>query len=169
MENKEQFAARKNDAYDLRLRGKSYRQISAELGISVGTAHRWVAEVTELVILPNVEEVRKHEVDRLMRYLDKLDARIEEGDDKAIGLAVKVSEALRRMLGVDMPTQHIVEQRETTQTDLAILDLINSQKAKSELRKSEAVSRRPIDDGGSETFTESDVLSSDIESIVLEN
>lgn len=127
MENREQFQARKNEAYELRLRGKNYRAIAEELGISVGTAHRWVADVCELVILPNVEEVRKQEVDRLMRYLDKLDERIEDGDDKAIGLAIKVSERLTKMLGVDMPTVSVVENTVVSELDLDIRRLIEDQ------------------------------------------
>ena len=129
MANKERELARKNEAYDLRIRGFSYRQIAAELGISVGTAHRWVAEVVALVVLPNVEEVRKQEVDRLMRYLERLDARIEEGDDKAISIAIKVSERLTKMLGVDMPTVSVVENHEVSQLDLDIRALIDAQNA----------------------------------------
>jgi hypothetical protein len=127
VENKEQFLARKNEAYELRLRGRSYRQIASELGISVGTAHRWVIEVCDLVVLPNVQEVRKQEVDRLMRYLDRLDERIEDGDDKAIGLAIKVSERLTKMLGVDMPTVSVTEHSVVSEMDLDIRKLIEEQ------------------------------------------
>lgn len=129
MVNKERELARKNEAYDLRIRGFSYRQIAAELGISVGTAHRWVAEVVAVVVLPNVDEIRKQEVDRLMRYLERLDARIEEGDDKAISIAIKVSERLTKMLGVDMPTVSVVENREVSELDLDIRRLIEAQNA----------------------------------------
>jgi hypothetical protein len=129
VENKEQFQARKNEAYELRLRGMSYRAIADELGISVGTSHRWVQEVCELVVLPNVEEVRKQEVDRLMRYLNALDTRIDEGDDKAIGLAIKVSERLTKMLGVDVPVVAITEHHAVTELDLDIRKLIDSQNA----------------------------------------
>lgn len=129
MVNKERELARKNEAYDLRIRGFSYRQIAAELGISVGTAHRWVAEVVAVVVLPNVDEIRKQEVDRLMRYLERLDARIEEGDDKAISIAIKVSERLTKMLGVDMPTVTVNEQHVVTEMDLDIRRLIDAQNA----------------------------------------
>lgn len=135
MENREQFLSRKNEAYELRLRGKSYRAIAEELNVSVGTAHRWVQEICDAVVLPNVESVRKQEVDRLMRYLDKLDERIEEGDDKAIGLAIKVSERLTKMLGVDMPTVSVVENREVSELDLDIRRLIDAQAALNTERK----------------------------------
>lgn len=148
MENREQFQARKNEAYELRLRGKNYRAIAEELGISVGTAHRWVAEVCELVVLPNVEEVRKQEVDRLMRYLDKLDERIEDGDDKAIGLAIKVSERLTKMLGVDMPTVSVVENTVVSELDLDIRRLIEDQ-GKLNTAARELAARKGIEEGDS--------------------
>lgn len=135
MENREQFLSRKNDAYELRLRGKSYRAIADELGISVGTAHRWVQEICDAVVLPNVEAVRKQEVDRLMRYLDRLDAQIEEGDEKAIGLAIKVSERLTKMLGVDVPVVSVTEHREVSELDLDIRRLIDAQNALNGERK----------------------------------
>lgn len=127
MDNREQKLEQKNKAYELRLAGKSYREIGRIMGIGHGTAERWVKEVCDLVVLPNVEQVRKQEVDRLMRYLDKLDMRIEEGDDKAIGLAIKISERLTKMLGVDMPTVSIVENHEVSEMDLDIRRLIEEQ------------------------------------------
>lgn len=141
MENREQFQARKNDAYELRLKGRSYRAIADELGVSVGTAHRWVQEVCELVVLPNVEEVRKQEVDRLMRYLDRLDSRIEDGDDKAIGLAIKVSERLTKMLGVDVPVVSVTEHNVVSELDLDIRKLIDSQNARNATAKSIAAQK----------------------------
>lgn len=168
--NKEQDWERKQRAYDLRLRGRSYQQIATELGIGKGTAHRWVQEVLDSIMLPTVEAIRKQEVDRLMRYLDKLDERIELGDDKAIGIAIKVSERLTKMLGVDMPTQVQVERTETTQVDLAIRDLIASQQARNELRKQEALRLRQMQgDDSSGDGASSDRLSQAIEDIVAEN
>jgi transposase len=140
--NKEQFQDRKNQAYDMRLKGLSYRQIATRMDVSVGTAHRWVNEYLESVTLPMVEQVRKQEVDRLMRYLERLDERIDDGDDKAISIALKISERLCKMLGADMPTQHEITKTETTQVDLALQDLINRQKAQNALRVQEASTRR---------------------------
>jgi hypothetical protein len=141
MRNKEQDMERKNAAYDLRLRGKSYREIGRELGIGHGTAQRWVQEVCDLVVLPNVEAVRKQEVDRLMRYLDRLDERVEEGDDKAIALAIKISERLTKMLGVDMPTVTVVENHEVSELDLDIRRLIEAQNAANAAEKRRAAAK----------------------------
>ena len=161
--NKEQFQDQKNQAYDLRLKGLSYRQIASRLGVSVGTAHRWVNEYLESVTLPMVEQVRKQEVDRLMRYLERLDERIDDGDDKAISIALKISERLCKMLGADMPTQVEVTKTETTQVDLALRDLIERQKAQNALRVQEASTRR---ESGRPDSGSSDA-DSDIERIVI--
>ena len=166
--NKTQEQDRKNQAYDLRLKGLSYRQIASRLDVSVGTAHRWVNEYLESVTLPMVEQVRKQEVDRLMRYLERLDERIDDGDDKAISIALKISERLCKMLGADMPTQHEITKTETTQVDLALRDLIERQKAQNALRLQDAARLR---EGTSDAAN--DGLSPDadlgIERIIMDN
>lgn len=145
-ENKEQVLARKNEAYELRLRGKSFRQIGAELGIGHGTAQRWVQEICDSIVLPNAEAVRKQEVDRLMRYLDRLDARIDDGDDKAIGIALKVSERLTKMLGVDMPTVSVIETHEVSEMDLDIRRLIEEQEKRNAEAQRIAAAKAALDE-----------------------
>ncbi len=129
MANQEASQDRKNEAYRLRVAGKTYRDIGRLMGIGHGTAERWCKEVMEATALPLIDEVRKMEVDRLTRYLDVLDARIDDGDDKAVNLAIKVSESLRKLLGVDVPTVSITETREVSQMDLDIRQLIDAQNA----------------------------------------
>lgn len=168
--NKEQDWERKNRVYDLRLRGKSYRQIAAIEGISAATAHRWVQEILDLTVMPNVDAIRKQEVDRLMRYLDMLDERIEDGDDKAISLAIKISERLTKMTGADMPTQHVIEKVETTQVDLAIRELIDSQNARNALRREEAASLRQAEVSSDRmSFDDTSEGDGGIEQIVMED
>lgn len=157
-DNKHQEQDKRNKAYDMRLRGMSYRQIGSNMGVSHVTAMRWVNEYMADVTLPLVDEVRKQEVDRMQRYLLVLDARIDEGDDKAVSLAVKVSESLRKMLGIDAPQQISVEKSEVTQVDLAIKDLLASQEAKNKLRLDEASRLR-----------EQAALEESLEQIVREN
>jgi transposase len=166
--NKTQEQDRKNQAYDLRLKGLSYRQIASRMGVSVGTAHRWVNEYLEAVTLPMVEQVRKQEVDRLMRYLERLDERIDDGDDKAISIALKISERLCKMLGADMPTQHEITKTETTQVDLALRDLIERQKAQNALRLQEAASLRESGQNAPSSQAE-DASELGIERIILDN
>lgn len=128
MTNRETDQDRKNQAYELRINGHTYRSIGKIMGIGHGTAERWCKEYMEAVSLPLIDEVRKQEVDRLTRYLAALDARVDEGDDKAIGLAIKISESLRKLLGVDVPVVQTVEHVEVSVMDMDIRALIDAQK-----------------------------------------
>lgn len=128
MDNDTQRADKINRAYELRLKGRTYREIGEALGVSHVTAMKWVTEHLSAVTLPLVDEVRKQEVDRLTRYLDKLDERVDEGDDKAIGLAIKISESLRKLLGVDVPVVSTIEHVEVSAMDMDIRSLIDAQK-----------------------------------------
>jgi hypothetical protein len=141
--NREADQDRKNQAYELRLQGKTYRAIGRAMGIGHGTAERWCKEYMENVKLPLVDEIRKQEVDRLLRYLSSLDDRIEDGDDKAISLAIKISERLCKMLGADMPTVTVTEHKEVSQLDLDIRSLIDAQNALNADNKS-AAARKEI-------------------------
>lgn len=128
MENDTQRQDRINRAYDMRLRGATYREIGRALDVSHVTARKWVTEYLECETLPLVDAVRKQEVDRLTRYLDRLDERIEEGDDKAVTLAIKISESLRKLLGVDVPVVQTVEHVEVSVMDMDIRALIDTQR-----------------------------------------
>lgn len=128
MTNQEADQDRKNKAYELRLSGMTYRAIGRTLGIGHGTAERWCKEHMESVSLPLMEEIRKTEYDRLLRVLERLEERALEGDDKALGLIVKVSESLRKMLGADVPVVQTVEHVEVSVMDMDIRALIDAQK-----------------------------------------
>jgi hypothetical protein len=143
--NKEQDAARKMAAWDLRIRGKTFRQIASELGIGTGTAKRWVDEVFEWKTLPLAEEIRKQEVDRLLRYLERLDTAIESGDEKSIGLAIKISERLCKMLGADVPVVQTVEHVEKAQIDKDIQKLLEDMSERNRAAK-ELAARKGVDD-----------------------
>ena len=121
--------ARRIKAYELRLTGKSYRAIGQLLGISHEQARKDCNAYMAATELPLVDEIRKQEVDRLTRYLDVLDARIDEGDDKAVSLAIKISESLRKLLGVDVPVVAITEHHTVSALDMDIRNLIDQQNA----------------------------------------
>lgn len=143
MRNDEQTQALRIRAYELRLAGNSWRQIGSALGIGHETARRWVKEHLDATELPLVDEIRKTEVDRLLRYLERLDIRIDEGDDKAISLAIKISERLCKMLGADMPTVTVTENHVVSEMDLDIRRLIESQNARNAENKG-AAARKEI-------------------------
>lgn len=141
--NREERAERKHDAWNLRVRGRTYREIGTALGISHVTAERWVKDVFEQKSIPLASEVRKLELDRLQRYLDVLDSKIECGDLGAISLAIKVSESIRKLLGVDLPVAANAQVDQGVQAELEILGLIRQVQARNQTTL-ERISRGPV-------------------------
>lgn len=128
-------AQRRLKAWDLKVKGYTYQQISEELGYSKGQVYNDVQAELEDRKSPLVEQIRTQETERLERYLRKLDARIEDEDDKAIGLAIKLSERLCRMHGADLPTKSEVSHIEISQVDRDIQELIAAERAKNILAR----------------------------------
>lgn len=147
MENEAQLQERINKAYTLRLSGLTYREIGARLGVSHVTARKYVTTHLADETLPLVEEVRKMEYDRMMKILDRLEERASEGDDKALSMMLKVSESLRKLLGVDVPVVAITEHHTVSALDMDIRNLIDSQNAQNALAKERAARKA---DGGTE-------------------
>lgn len=118
------------EAWELRIRGRTYREIGTALGISHVTAQLWVKECLDEKSLPLASEVRKQELDRLTRYLDVLDHKIECGDIQAVALAVRVSESIRKMLGADIPVTSNTIVDQATHAELEIMDLVRQVQAR---------------------------------------
>lgn len=131
------------EAWELRLRGRTYREIGTALGVSHVTAERWVKECLEQKSLPLASEVRKQELDRLTRYLDVLDHKIECGDIQAVALAVRVSESIRKMLGADLPVVPAGQVDHVGKTELEIMGLIQQVQARNQATL-ERISKGPV-------------------------
>lgn len=128
--NRELKAERKHEAWELRLKGRSYRDIGVALGIGHETARRWIEEVWKEKSIPLASHVRSQEYERLTRYLDMLDHKIETGDLNAIALAVRISERLCRMTGADIPVTSNTVVDQATNAELEIMDLVRQVQAR---------------------------------------
>jgi len=73
--------------------------------ISTRTVSDRLASEIALKVQPLAALVRQMELDRLDHYLNRLDPKIEAGDEKAINTALRVGESRRKLLGLDAPTQ----------------------------------------------------------------
>ena len=99
---------RQTRVLDLRRAGLSFRAIGRTLEIDVRTA--WMAysaAMKEIIALRNEygEEHREQELDRLNNLLLALQPKIQKHDAYAIDVARKISESIRKLLGVDAPTK----------------------------------------------------------------
>jgi len=93
---------------NMRLQGKSYRTIAAELNVSVTRAYRIADKAFANLCLETqekTEKVRQQEIARQDYMLSCLWERIEQGDTKAVDSALKIQERRAKLLGLDAPTK----------------------------------------------------------------
>jgi len=90
-------------ALDGRLKGKTYRDVAAELGVTVHTAFRYVEQALDAVIREPAEQVREMELQRLDRLYKAASPAAESGDAMMIAACLKIQERRARLLGLDAP------------------------------------------------------------------
>jgi chemotaxis protein histidine kinase CheA len=99
-------AERTRSALELRIAGKSFRQISEELDIGLGHAHRLVRDALLELREQNKEFAQYHldiELARCDRLQAQLDPAIEKGDVRAIEASLKIVDRVAKLLGLDKP------------------------------------------------------------------
>ena len=90
-------------ALDLRRGGASYAAIGRALGVAEGSAWKLVQKALMTTLQEPAEAVRGLELNRLDHWLAKLQERIDEGDDRAITTALKITEQRAKLLGLYAP------------------------------------------------------------------
>lgn len=149
-----QRSAERSQAYDLRLRGRTIRQVADDMGISPTKVHGLLREEIREREDPLIEKVRQFELDRLDGYMQACMYVLDNPgtvvlaptgpggdmmqhvivDDRkilgAIDRLVKISESRRKLLGIDAPIKTQVDVVETTQADLEIAELIREAQAR---------------------------------------
>lgn len=106
----DEILVRQERAMGLRVSGLSYLKVAEVIGVSVGTAFNDCAAARKRIIeqtRESAEEVRSIELDRLDRALHALEAKILEGDTRAIDTMLKLSERRAKLLGLDAPELHV--------------------------------------------------------------
>jgi hypothetical protein len=105
---KVQAAVRRKEAVDLRIEGKTYREIGQELGVTPTRARQLVAEALAALqkdTSESAEELRRLELDRLDQLQSGLWEEAAGGNLKAVGAALKIMERRARLVGLDAPTR----------------------------------------------------------------
>jgi transcriptional regulator with XRE-family HTH domain len=103
--DREEQAALRAQAFDMRLAGHTQQAIAERLGRDRSTISRWLQVEINNLIIPRVEELRRVETERMDSYLRALEEGIVKGDVKAINAALRVSERRARLLGLDAPVK----------------------------------------------------------------
>lgn len=124
--NRAAVAEQQVRCYELRLTGMSIVAISKATGIARSTVHDRIQSEISARVLPLADEVRKMELDRLDRWLAKLDAQIAKDQSVArnVEVAVRVSERRAKLLGLDAPERVEATITEVTQEDIALAELV---------------------------------------------
>jgi hypothetical protein len=105
---KVQAAVRRKEAVDLRVEGKTYREIGQELGVTPTRARQLVSEALAALqkdTAESAEELRRLELDRLDQLQSGLWEEAAGGNLKAVGAALKIMERRARLVGLDAPTR----------------------------------------------------------------
>jgi hypothetical protein len=74
----------------------------------------------------DAEEYRRQQLERLDHWLSKLEAKIEQGDPKAIATAIQISDRQCKLLGLDAPIQLMVQQQAESQIDEELRSFLES-------------------------------------------
>jgi DNA-binding CsgD family transcriptional regulator len=128
--NEARLAERVAQAFEMRLAGLSHGAIAAKMKTNPRTVRRYIElEISER-IQPSAQILREIELNRLDRYLEKLDPQIEAGDVKAIMAALRVAERRSNLLGLDSPVRIDAVITEVTPADLAMQELLNEVEAR---------------------------------------
>ena len=107
-------AERREQALRLRIAGRTYPEIAAELGMSRAGAHKTVTVALAALRAQcneSAEQMRTLETERLVGIIRDADEILrspetgEAGRLRALELKVKASESLRKLWGLDAPTK----------------------------------------------------------------
>lgn len=125
----EEVDARRAEAYRLRLRGLSYREIGTRMGVAHTTIAGWTRAESDATIMPLADELRKQQLARLdamrvacMKVLERYHVTVSDGrvvyDDQsgerieddgpvlqAVDRLVKIEDRYAKLCGLDAPTQ----------------------------------------------------------------
>lgn len=104
----EQAVERHIRAFELRKTGATYREIAAQLGVSVATVYEDCQRVLDELrgqALANASDYVALELERLDMAQFALFQHLETGDPSIINAWVKVSESRRKLLGLDAPAK----------------------------------------------------------------
>lgn len=111
-------------AVELRLAGKSYRQIAAAQGTSVGTAHNRVKAAMKATLQEPCDEVRQMELERVDRLFAKMyEIAVEKGSARHAEIALRVMERRAKLIGLDAPERKEINVVTEDATEAAIREL----------------------------------------------
>lgn len=121
-QHKTEISEKKQKCLELRKCGGSFRSIAEQQGISLGLAHKYIAdalsEINELT-KQDAEELRELELQRLDTAQLAIAKLVRQGHLGAVDRWLRISERRSKLLGLDAPIQQQVKlqtEKQLTQT-----------------------------------------------------
>ena len=119
-----QTLARRQLMTDRRINGLTYSKIALEFGVSDETVSKNVKACLESRLGETVAVLVELENARFDQMLEKLKPGIDAGDPQAVNAALRVSDARRKMFGLDAAIKIDATFHEVTQADLELQELL---------------------------------------------
>jgi len=146
--NNQELQVRRYRALDMRISGKTYREIAAELGINHSTLHRDIEQVLHEREAGNIAKYRALEEERLDIAVRAACEIIEAhpGTElalKAVDRLIRASGRRAGLLGLDAPTRVDVDVTQVTQADLELQELIREARARNTVVKERIAGDEP--------------------------
>jgi predicted transcriptional regulator len=105
---REKAAIRRQQVFELRMRGASHRAIAKQLGVGATTVGQDLrAELARLAAQTqaSAEQLRTMELERLDLAMRSIARKVQEGDLQAVDRWLRLCESRRRLLGLDAQPQ----------------------------------------------------------------
>jgi uncharacterized protein YjeT (DUF2065 family) len=97
---------REQKALELRLAGKDYLEIGQKLGVTEGCAWQIIMRLLDRFdedFREKVPQARRIEIERCRKMYSYIAPKIKRGDVKAVTAALRISERMSRLCGLDAP------------------------------------------------------------------
>jgi hypothetical protein len=112
-------------AFELKIKGWSYRAIGKLLGKSGARIHQYVQAETRKIPQDAADEMIRHEIERYDMMLKGVLPAARKGDPKAILAAVRIGERRARLLGLDAPEKQTVDLKVDADARVELLEKLN--------------------------------------------
>jgi AcrR family transcriptional regulator len=138
LRNTAEFANLRRAAWEHRVRGLSFADISAALNVPTGTLYRWMREMSDEAAAQAREMAAAQlqiEIDRIDRWQSNLELQLEQqvaagkSAARTVEVLSKLSERRAKLLGMDAPEKVDATIHEVTQEDLAVAELVREAQA----------------------------------------
>ncbi len=132
-------ADEQRQCYEMKLAGRSVRNIAEITGLSIGTVHNRIQAGIDAVVLPLADELRKVELERYDAWQSRLEDALEAGEDpvKVVPVLVRVSERRCALMGANAPEKIEATVHQVTEQDIALAELIREAQAASAVQEAQ--------------------------------